>query len=477
MQEEFLRFGRIVYDQPKKGCYTIDVFAEKKSTITIIGAGLTGCFLAILLAKRGYDVVIYERLSKEDIITTNSKRSFNLTFYNYGVQCLKEINVWEKVMPDLIHLKGSVTQIAKDTRPIFARFDYNDMPYYAIQRAKLLNILIKEALANPKITIHFSTDLLSLDRHEQTIQVEKTNSNTIQTVPYTVILGTDGANSLTRSFLQQGRPTVHRQEFVDYEYKQIIITKEMAETIQLLPDMQHVWTRKQQTMIAFPNGDGSFTGMLILPKNDDEGFASLTSLDRITTFFKTLFPNFLPVIDQISSQITENPLGYFVTVYTDPWYYKDSIAIFGDAAHACLPFYGIGMSVGFGDCMEFVNLVDTYHGDWQTIFPQYQALRKKNTDIIANLAKESFVRFRRYKKADPVAIYDRLEATLHTIFPKIFQPPLFNRVANDPNRAEDFFKTYSTQRKRAVLYGLPIFVAALTATIGIAEKIQKLSKK
>lgn len=450
---------------------------EKNSTITLIGAGLTGCFLALLLAKKGYKVVMYERLSKEDIVTTNSKRSFNLTFYHYGVLCLKEINIWEKVKPHLIHLKGSVTQIAKDTPPIFARFDYNNMPYYAIQRAKLLDILIQEALANPNITIHFSIDLLSVDRHERTIQIQKTGSNTIQTVPYTVLLGTDGANSLTRSFLQQGQQTTHRQEFANYEYKQIIITNEMAERIQLQPDMQHVWTRKQQTMIAFPNGDGSLTGMLILPKNADEGFASLSSSDRIAKFFETLFPNFLPVIDQINNQIIENPLGYFVTIYTDPWYYKDNIAIFGDAAHACLPFYGIGMSVGFGDCMEFVNLIDTYRGDWQAIFPQYQALRKKNTDIIANLAKESFVRFRRYKKADPVAIYDRLEATLHTMFPKIFQPPLFNRVANDPNRAEDFFKTYSKQRKQAVFYGLPIFVAALTATIDIAERIRQLSKK
>ena len=50
--------------------------------ITIIGAGLGGCFLSVMLAKRGYTVSVYERFSESEILSNYaSARSYNLTFY------------------------------------------------------------------------------------------------------------------------------------------------------------------------------------------------------------------------------------------------------------------------------------------------------------------------------------------------------------------------------------------------------------
>ena len=56
---------------------------EKKRNITIIGSGLAGCFLAVLLAQRGYKVDIYERLSRNDICDVASKRSYNIVLFGY----------------------------------------------------------------------------------------------------------------------------------------------------------------------------------------------------------------------------------------------------------------------------------------------------------------------------------------------------------------------------------------------------------
>ena len=38
-----------------------------KNKITIIGTGLAGSFLAVLLARKGFTVEIYERLEEKDI--------------------------------------------------------------------------------------------------------------------------------------------------------------------------------------------------------------------------------------------------------------------------------------------------------------------------------------------------------------------------------------------------------------------------
>jgi len=52
-----------------------------KKPITIVGSGIAGSFLAVLFASRGYQVDIYEQLSKTDIRDANTKRSYNITIY------------------------------------------------------------------------------------------------------------------------------------------------------------------------------------------------------------------------------------------------------------------------------------------------------------------------------------------------------------------------------------------------------------
>src|SRR5690606_4756588 len=73
--------------------------SRKKSHITIVGTGLAGCYLSVLLAKRGYQVTIYERMSRKEVLEP-SKRSINISFHNYGADALREVGVWEQVKAD-----------------------------------------------------------------------------------------------------------------------------------------------------------------------------------------------------------------------------------------------------------------------------------------------------------------------------------------------------------------------------------------
>ena len=78
-----------------------------------------------------------------------------------------------------------------------------------------------------------------------------------------------------------------------------------------------------------------------------------------------------------------------------------------------------------------------------------------------------------YKRGDKVAIYDRFDALLHTLLPKVFRPPLFNLVANDPNHAVEHFQNHLRQRKIGKLIGLPILVTLLAQVLELKESITK----
>jgi kynurenine 3-monooxygenase len=450
---------------------------KAKPTITIVGAGLAGCFLSILLAKRGYKVHIYEKFSRADICKNLSKRSFNLTFYGYGAKALKKAGIWEEVKPVLKKLDGSITQVTPHSKPIHAAFNHEAMTYYTVQRSRLLEMLIKTAEKLPGISFHFDTSLLSINRQERTMIVQNHKTDTIKTVAADVIIGSDGVNSVVRSSMQLGQDTHHVQEYAPWEYKQLSFPPSLAKQLEMNTEVMYAWTRKNAVILAFPQQDSSYAALCILPKDQKTGFASLTTPGQIKRFVAEQFPTLIPALPVITQALLTNPTGSLVSIYTSPWYYKDFMVLLGDSSHGFLPFYGMGMSVAFGDCLEFVRLLDKYGSNWGKIFPLYQESRKKHTDVIANLSKESFLRFRRHKKADYSAVYDRFESILYKLFPKYFPTELFVLVAADPDHSADSLARHNKQRKIAKYLGVPLLVGATTGAVRLVELASTLPHK
>jgi len=446
---------------------------DQQQTITIIGAGLGGCFLALLFAKRGYKVNIYERSSEKEIMDTyTTARSYNLTLYDYGLNALKEVDVWEEIKPTLVRLVGSVTQIAINPDRLI-----KDKPYHAVQRATLLKILIKKAKTYPSVSFHFGKELIGINRYEKTIVIQDIETKKLEIIICDVIFGADGVNSPVRAALQIGQQSIHIQEYADWQYKQIHFTNAMCEKLGLQPNLMYAWTRKETLILAHPNFDNSFSALLILPKTKGENFTSLSNQEAIESFFSHSYPSFKSVMPTVTKAMLENPVSNFVTIYTQPWYYKNFIAVIGDAAHGFNPFYGQGVSAAFADGMTIAELVDKHGSDWQTVFAKYQEIRKKHTDALATLSKESIAQYTRYKKADYAAVYNKLDVILYQLFPKLFNPPPYVHIATNPLYAGDYLEKHTRQRGKARWIGIPIAVGLVTGLIAIQEITSNVLRK
>src|SRR5690606_29471381 len=111
-----------------------------------------------------------------------------------------------------------------------------------------------------------------------------------------------------------------------------------------------------------------------------------------------------------------------VTIQCYPWSKFGKSLLIGDAAHAIVPFFGQGMNSGFEDCRIFTELMDTYKSNWETLLEQFQALRKSDTDAIAELALQNFIEMRDLV-ADPKFLRrKKIEARLHELFPERWIP-------------------------------------------------------
>ncbi|HEV3307101.1 MAG TPA: NAD(P)-binding protein, partial [Candidatus Sulfotelmatobacter sp.] len=70
--------------------------------VTLIGAGLNGPLLAILLAKRGFTVEIYERRPDMRRVRMSAGRSINLALSTRGIHALQQAGLWERMRSIII---------------------------------------------------------------------------------------------------------------------------------------------------------------------------------------------------------------------------------------------------------------------------------------------------------------------------------------------------------------------------------------
>ncbi len=123
-------------------------------SITIVGGGLVGSLLAVLLAKRGHKVDVYERRDDPRKAKPWEGRSINLVVSHRGWAALR--------------LAGLEEAVRKITVPVYARMTHdpegrtNQLAYsidhkanWSVSRGELNNRLLDEAERVPGVTLHF----------------------------------------------------------------------------------------------------------------------------------------------------------------------------------------------------------------------------------------------------------------------------------------------------------------------------------
>jgi len=79
----------------------------------IVGGGLAGCYAAIVFAKRGYRVQVYERRADSRLATTIWEgRSINLALSERGRYALRRIGLENQIVSRCVPLEGRYVLIS-----------------------------------------------------------------------------------------------------------------------------------------------------------------------------------------------------------------------------------------------------------------------------------------------------------------------------------------------------------------------------
>jgi kynurenine 3-monooxygenase len=400
--------------------------------ITLIGAGLTGPLLAIGLARRGFQVELYERRPDMRRVRISAGRSINLALSTRGIHALAGAGLWEKMRQIVIPMAGRMMHSTSS--------DLTFQPYgkdateviYSISRADL-NMALLDAAESDPVRIYFQQRCTGIDLKTGRLHLRDEQTGQERTVETDIAIGCDGSASAIRSEMLRLNRFNFSQQYLDYGYKELTIPAATKGMHAMDANALHIWPRGHYMLIALPNVDGTFACILFLPFAGTDSFATLTEPSTLLEFFRERFPDAAQLMPDLTENFFANPTGSMVTIKCAPWRVEGRILLLGDAAHAIVPFFGQGINCGFEDCSCLLELIDRHGASWELIFAEFEKARKVNTDAIADLAVENFVEMRD-RVGDPRFLFrKKVELVLEAKYPQHFVPKYamvtFHRVS------------------------------------------------
>lgn len=403
--------------------------SSTRETITIAGAGPVGTLLAIILARHGHSVNLFESRPDSRLKSIYQGKSINIALSDRGWLALEEVGLDRLVKQQAIAMHKRIMH-AIDGSLTEQAYGKESQAIWSVSRAGINEQLLDLAEQEPLISIKFDQRLVDVNFDNACASF--LHEHNIEKVSADILFGADGAYSKVRRLAQETPRFSYSQSYMPQSYIELHIPANDDGSFKMAKDALHIWPRNKFMLIALPNPDGSFTCTLFLDFQGDVSFASLTERDNVEQFFQANFADAMALLENPIDEFMAKTANPLFLVKVDPWVINEKVALIGDAAHAMVPFYGQGMNCGFEDCRELGQLITEYNHNWLKIFPAYQAQRKINADAITELAQRNFIEMSEHSGQARFLLQKQIEAEFHQRHPELWTP-LYSMVTFSPD--------------------------------------------
>ncbi len=390
------------------------------NAVTIVGGGPVGALLALMLARRGRHVAVYERRSDPRVTPPERGRSINLALSARGLSALGAADALQSLQPLMTAMPGRILHDEHGQTISMPYGQHSNEINWSISRAELNRALIALAGTQEGVSLHFGQRCLDADPDSGLLQFHDERSGARHDVRAATVIATDGAGSAVRRALEQRQLCQSSEEPLAHDYRELVIPARAVGGYCMEPHGLHIWPRGEFMLIALPNADGSFTATLFMPRTGPVSFASLTDAAAVREFFSAQFPDALALIPDLEQQFLQHPQGALATLHCWPWH-AGRMLLVGDAAHAIVPFHGQGLNCGFEDCILLDRLL-AQHDTAAAAFREYEHERRRDTDAIAQMALENYVEMRDTVRRPDFAQRRALALELERLHPRQFIP-------------------------------------------------------
>jgi kynurenine 3-monooxygenase len=405
---------------------------KHKEKIAIVGAGPVGALLAVMLAKKGYHIDLFESRPDSRKSSLYQGRSINVALSDRGWRALKAVGLDDEIRQHAIPM---TCRVMHDLEGNLTRQPYGKegQAIWSVSRSGINEQLIDLAEQESSVNIHFRKRLIDVNFAQGSALFSNEDNSELEHHS-DLIFGADGTFSKVRRLAQElpKQRISYSMDYMPQSYIELTIPADANGNHQLEKNALHIWPRKDFMLIALPNPDGSFTCTLFMNHQGDLSFESLVTEQQVSAFFDQYFSDAVPLLEEPVKQFMERSPSALCLVHIYPWVVNNNVALIGDSAHAMVPFYGQGMNCGFEDCRVLSELVEQHDHHWDNILSAYQDERKPNGDAIIELAKRNFIEMSELSGDANFLLRKKIEAKFNQLYPKLWVP-LYSMVTFSPD--------------------------------------------
>lgn len=421
--------------------------------IIIVGAGVSGLALALLLARAGHRISLYDKRRIFDAKTDG--RSINFTISGRGLAVLSQLGLKEAVVAASAVLVGRVLHLENADEVRYQYGTQASQVLLSIRRSYLIEILFEAMLREPNITFIAGYELQDIDEKSCICHFFDSDNQSTVSVKGAFIVGADGVFSQVRNILLKRQIASYQQTVFDWGYKEYQFDQKDAEKLQLSVDHMHMWPTPNALLVAIPNTDHSFSVIFTAPLHDAEG-----NLRNFNTLVQQAFPEIAKTATSFLDKSGDEAHYYLVSVKVEKWHLEDSIVLIGDACHATYPFYGQGMNSALEDAVILSDYINNRTLSRVDAFIAYQANRKKDTDALHQLSEGHLEHMTKAMISSFWQACNILDYQVTKLLPKkwVYE---YEMVAHSTERYGNILKRVDKQNNQKYIYGFYIIATVM----------------
>jgi salicylate hydroxylase len=358
--------------------------------IAIVGAGIGGLVAALALARRGFDVDVYEQTRALKEVGAGLQISAN------GTRVFADLGILERVVAAAFQPHGKEVRLW-NTGKTWKLFDLGvqsveryGFPYVTIHRGDLHTALADALRAIRPGAIHLDHHFRALEQDGSSITLTFDNQ---PPATCAVAIGADGVHSAMR-----------KQLFgpVEASFTGIVAWRGLIR-MERLPERLRSpvgtnWIGPGGHVIHYPLRRGELMNFTSVVENRNWTIESWSQHGTIEEYLAD-YPGWHPDVHEYIRHI-DGPFRWalFSRQPMQQWT-KGRASLLGDACHPSLPFLAQGASMAIEDGLVLARALATYH-DPQTALLRYERARVERTSRMVLGAAGNAQRFHNPALAD-----------------------------------------------------------------------------
>ncbi|MCF6387830.1 FAD-dependent urate hydroxylase HpxO [Mycobacterium sp. MBM] len=341
--------------------------------VVIIGAGMGGMSAALALRQIGIETAVYER------VTENKPVGAAISVWSNGVKCLNYLGLQEETAR-LGGIVDTMSYLDAHTGETMCRFSMQPLidevgqRPYPIARAELQLMLMQ---AYGVDGINFGMKMVDVTDGPDVATATFADGTTVTA---DVIIGADGASSITREYVL-GSPVTRR-------YAGYVNFNGLVDTDDAIGPATE-WTTyvgEGKRVSVMPVAGGRFYFFFDVVEAEGVPYERGTARDVLRGHFAGWAPGVQTLIDKLDPQTTNR----VEILDLDPFHtwVKGRVAVLGDAAHNTTPDIGQGGCSAMEDAIALQWAFKDNPGDVHAALNAYQAARtERAADLVLRARK------------------------------------------------------------------------------------------